>query len=99
MNVPIKKTNGKKIDTVIWPDSVDEEGFMRFGQDKIAKNPDLLNVQIKPDVMVFATGYTQEFPFLDKDYPVVAQTNVRGVYKDGDVTLGFIGLVRPAIGE
>ncbi|RSL92931.1 hypothetical protein CDV31_014936 [Fusarium ambrosium] len=97
MNVPIRDNDGKKIEVVTWPKYVDKNGLMVFDEN-FPSDSVLPNDQLKPDVMVFATGYTREFPFLDNDYPCVAQTNARGIYKDGDVTLGFIGFVRPAIG-
>ncbi|KAL6357419.1 hypothetical protein LRP88_07584 [Fusarium phalaenopsidis] len=97
INVPIRENDGKKIDVVTWPKGINEDGLMVFDK-KLPTDSVLPDHQLKPDVMVFATGYTREFPFLSSDYPCVAQTNVRGIYKDGDVTLGFIGFVRPAIG-
>ncbi|KAM0417049.1 hypothetical protein ACHAPT_012955 [Fusarium lateritium] len=96
MNVPIRDNQGKKIEVVTWPKSIDENGLVVL--DKLQTDSVLPDHQLKPDVMVFATGYTRGFPFLSSDYPCVSQTNVRGVYKDGDVTLGYIGFVRPAIG-
>ncbi|KAJ3530835.1 hypothetical protein NM208_g9148 [Fusarium decemcellulare] len=97
MNVLIKDTDGKTIDVVTWPESIDKNGYVQFDK-KLPSDSSIPQDQLKPDVMVFATGYTREFAFLDKDYPCVSQTNVRGIYKEGDVTLGFIGFVRPAIG-
>lgn len=98
MNVPIRENDGKKIDVETWPKYINEDGLMVFDE-KVPAGSTLPDHQLKPDVMVFATGYTREFPFLSSDYPCVAQTNVRGIYKNGDVTFGFIGFVRPAIGE
>ncbi|KAH7153417.1 hypothetical protein EDB81DRAFT_687617 [Dactylonectria macrodidyma] len=94
MNVPIKETGDRKIDVRTWPETIDDDGYMRFST--IGNSTE--TETIKPDVIVFATGYKRAFPFLDIDYPEVAQANVRGVYKEGDVSLGFIGFVRPAIG-
>lgn len=54
--------------------------------------------RIKPDVVVLATGYNTKFPFLDDDYPGLADTDVRCVYKNGRVDVGFIGFIRPSIG-
>ncbi|CAJ0552809.1 Ff.00g008870.m01.CDS01 [Fusarium sp. VM40] len=97
MNVKIKDTGGKKIDVMTWPESIDVDGILQFKKE-ITDDTTIPKEQLKPDVLVFATGYTREFPFLDNDYPSVSQTNVRGIYKEGDVTLGYIGFVRPAIG-
>ncbi|KAF4344904.1 dimethylaniline monooxygenase 2 [Fusarium beomiforme] len=97
INVEIKDTKGKKIDVVTWPQSIDEDGYMQF-DDQLSTDSDLPKERLKPDVMVFATGYTRDFPFLDSEYPNVSQTNIREIYKEGDVTLGYIGFVRPSIG-
>lgn len=97
MNVKIKDTEGKKIDVVSWPTEIGPDGSMQF--DKMLPSDSVLSdKQLKPDVLVFATGYTREFSFLGNEYPNVSQANVRGIYKEGDVTIGYIGFIRPAIG-
>jgi dimethylaniline monooxygenase (N-oxide forming) len=98
MNVKIEDAGGKKIDVMTWPESIDSDGIIQFKKEA-TDDTTIPKEQLKPDVLVFATGYTREFPFLDNDYPNVSQTNVRGIYKEGDVTLGYIGFVRPAIGK
>lgn len=96
LNVPIKETNGRRIDVLRWPSGVDKDGFMSMAGDERDGSGALRRV--KPDVVVFATGYSTNFDFLDADYPRLDHANVRGVYKDGDVSVGFIGFVRPSIG-
>ncbi|CAG2005520.1 unnamed protein product [Fusarium graminearum] len=97
INVEIKDTQGKKIDVVSWPENIGRDGSMNFGK-TLPSDSIISTEQRKPDVVVFATGYTREFSFLNEEYPNVAQTNARGIYKEGDVTIGYIGFVRPAIG-
>jgi dimethylaniline monooxygenase (N-oxide forming) len=97
MNVKIKDTKSKKIDVVSWPESIDRDGSMHFGK-TLPSDSILSKEQLKPDVLVFATGFTRDFPFLDNEYPTVSQTNVRGIYKEGDVSVGYIGFIRPSIG-
>ncbi|KAJ7739657.1 FAD/NAD(P)-binding domain-containing protein [Mycena maculata] len=60
----------------------------------------MANKDVRPDLVIYATGYTQEFSFLDKDggYATPGEANVRNVVKDGDETVGFIGFVRPGVG-
>jgi dimethylaniline monooxygenase (N-oxide forming) len=60
---------------------------------------------VKPDVVIFATGYLPSFPYLNtpdnhgsKPYPVAFDANVRHIWKDDDPTIGFIGFVRPGFG-
>lgn len=53
---------------------------------------------VRPEVVVFATGYTQEMNWLGPDYPKPIDADVRGVIKRDDPTVGFIGFMRPGIG-
>jgi dimethylaniline monooxygenase (N-oxide forming) len=55
---------------------------------------------IRPDTVIFATGYTQDFTIFDPDgnYPTPACTDIRNIAKSGDETVGFIGFVRPGVG-
>ncbi|KDQ59577.1 hypothetical protein JAAARDRAFT_77653 [Jaapia argillacea MUCL 33604] len=55
---------------------------------------------VRPDTVIFATGYTQEFGFLDPEsgYGTPGEANIRNVAKSGDETVGFIGFVRPGVG-
>ena len=92
LNVPIKDTNGRKIDVRAWPNRVSPDGTLIFSEDGHPKD------DLRPDVMILATGYSTDFSILDGSYPRLVDTNMRGVYKDDDVTVGFIGFVRPSIG-
>lgn len=94
INVPVEDTDGRGIDIKTWPNRVDEDGYMQFHANTQRNAKDSL----RPDVIVLATGYRTEFSFLDDDYPKLSETDVRCVYKDGHVDVGFIGFVRPSIG-
>ena len=54
-----------------------------------------------PDTVIFATGYRQEFGFLDAagGYATPAEADVRNVVRAGDESVAFIGFVRPGVGE
>ncbi|RDA84815.1 hypothetical protein CP532_3159 [Ophiocordyceps camponoti-leonardi (nom. inval.)] len=93
INVPLVDTGGRRIDVMKWPSHVDADGFMHVTEDKSGERR-----RIRADVVVLATGYSADFPFLGPDYPRPGQADVRGVYKSDDVSLAFIGFVRPAIG-
>jgi dimethylaniline monooxygenase (N-oxide forming) len=68
------------------------------------------DADIKPDIVVFCTGYKQVFPFLHnassspeskgakKPYPTAAEANVRDIWRRDDPTVAFIGFVRPSLG-
>lgn len=92
LNIPIKQTNGRKIEVLSWPEEIDQEGFVTLKDEFDGTH------HIKPDVLVLATGYKTEFNFLDASYPQLSDANVRVIYNDKDVTTGFIGFVRPGIG-
>lgn len=93
INVPLADTHGRRIDVMRWPTHVDTDGFMHMTEDDCQTRR-----RVRPDVVIMATGYTPDFPFLGAHYPRPGQADVRGVYKSDDVTVAFIGFVRPAIG-
>ncbi|KAJ3474853.1 hypothetical protein NLI96_g12218 [Meripilus lineatus] len=55
---------------------------------------------VRPDTVIYATGYTQNFSFLDPEsgYATPAEADVRNITKSGDESVGFIGFVRPGVG-
>jgi dimethylaniline monooxygenase (N-oxide forming) len=60
---------------------------------------------VKPDVVIFATGYLPSFPYLNttdndghKSYPVAFDADVRQIWNSNDPTIGFIGFIRPGFG-
>lgn len=59
---------------------------------------------VKPDMIVYATGYRQEFGFFDEankngeDYPTCSDADVRCIWRHNDPTVGFIGFIRPGYG-
>ncbi|KAK1220425.1 hypothetical protein PQX77_016806 [Marasmius sp. AFHP31] len=53
---------------------------------------------VRPEVLIYATGYRQDFSFLAKDYPTADQANIRNIVREGDESVAFIGFVRPGVG-
>ncbi|KDR81496.1 hypothetical protein GALMADRAFT_239475 [Galerina marginata CBS 339.88] len=60
----------------------------------------VMKMDIRPDTIIYATGYTQEFKYLDNDsfYPSLRDANLRNITRTGDESLAFIGYVRPGVG-
>ena len=56
---------------------------------------------VRPDLVIYATGYRQEFGFFDEesDYATPEEADVRNVVKEGDESVAFIGFVRPGVGK
>ncbi len=96
INIPIPDTAGRQIATAPWPASIDETGLVHFEPSTNTAAP---AEEIRPDIVIFASGYTKWFPFLDKGYPSVDTADVRGIYSSDDVSVGFIGFIRPGIGK
>ncbi|EEB96690.1 hypothetical protein MPER_04132 [Moniliophthora perniciosa FA553] len=67
----------------------------------LSKRKDAIRMKdrdVLPEVVIYATGYRQEFSFLDPDYPTPDQADVRNIVKEGDESVAFIGFVRPGVG-
>lgn len=53
-----------------------------------------------PDLVVLCTGYTQKWDWLGEGYPRGPDDcDVRGVCASKDLSVGFIGFLRPGVGE
>jgi dimethylaniline monooxygenase (N-oxide forming) len=104
IQAPIKDTGGKQIDLAPWPDSVDADGVVRFCNNQRKEYERIKDDKVKPDIVVYCTGYRQEFSFFNKavqpgrSYPCAVDADVRSVWKRDDPTVGFIGFLRPSLG-
>ncbi|GJD04757.1 dimethylaniline monooxygenase [Colletotrichum higginsianum] len=94
----LKETGGKKILTAPWPTLFSSDGTVTFPDSKRKEHAEALSRGTRPDLVVLATGYVRRFCFLGEDYPKPDELDVRGIWRRGDVTAGFIGFVRPGIG-
>lgn len=70
----------------------------------MSKRKDAIRIarkDVRPDTVIYATGYKQDFSFLDSEsgYATPAEADVRNITKTGDETVGFIGFVRPGVGK
>ena len=95
---------GRYIDVAPWPSHFDENGVVHFKKSERPEYDDLKDDIIKPDVLIYATGYTQTFSFFQhpanktQPYPVAKEANVRNIWRRDEPTVGFIGYIRPSIG-
>lgn len=99
MNIDLKETGGRKILTAPWPSSFSKDGSVVFPHSESPDHAEALAKVTRPDLVILATGYVRRFCFLNEEYPKPDELNVRGIWRRGDVTAGFIGFVRPGIGK
>ncbi|KAI0377379.1 FAD/NAD(P)-binding domain-containing protein [Hypomontagnella monticulosa] len=104
LQAPVEEVpTDRTIELAPWPTHIDASGTIHF---KNNGRPEYERMQslgpTKPDVLVFATGYRQEFPFFQNQaqdrYPTPGTTDVRSVWSRADPSVGFIGFVRPGYG-
>ncbi|OHF00885.1 dimethylaniline monooxygenase [Colletotrichum orchidophilum] len=91
-------TKGRYIDVAPWPEYVDEDGVLHFRETGRPESEKMKQMVVKPDIILFATGYTRRFPFLDESYGTPDTADVRAIYHSNDVSVGFLGFVRPNLG-
>jgi dimethylaniline monooxygenase (N-oxide forming) len=60
---------GRVTDLAPWPDFVDEDGVVHVLEKGRPEAVTMKGIVYKPDILIFATGYVQKFPFLDKSDP------------------------------
>ncbi|KAK7689087.1 hypothetical protein QCA50_007778 [Cerrena zonata] len=79
--------------------------FLESGQAvfPITKRKDSIRISkrdVRPDTVIYATGYTQDFSFFqpDDNYGTPGEADIRNVTKTGDESVSFIGFLRPGVG-
>ncbi|KAL7910986.1 FAD/NAD(P)-binding domain-containing protein [Trichoderma velutinum] len=87
------------------PSHISEDGVAHFPLNGRPESERINETVVKPDVVIFATGYLPAFSYLNtpendgrKPYPVAFDADVRQVWNSDDPTVGFIGFVRPGFG-
>lgn len=88
------------VDFAPFPESFDKDGRVIFPESTRKDAVRMRNRDIRPDTVIFATGYTQDFSLFDPDgkYPTASDADIRDVVRSGDETVAFIGFLRPGIG-
>ncbi len=103
IQVPIADTHGRQIDLAPWPEKFDHNGVVTFRNNGRPEYARLCDEKIKPDIVIFATGYRQTFPFLTQEttstpYPTPETTDTRSIWHSSDPSVAFIGFIRPSFG-
>ncbi|PON30374.1 hypothetical protein TGAM01_v200814 [Trichoderma gamsii] len=93
------------IEVAPTPSHISKDGTAHFPLNGRPESVRINETVVKPDVVVFATGYLSSFPFLnefehanDKPYPTAWHADVRQIWNSNEPTVGFIGFIRPGFG-
>lgn len=96
----------RTLEVAPFPSHISPDGVAHFPIKENREDSRRINTMtIKPDVIVYATGYIPSFPYFKKGqapgqrpYPTAHDADVRQIWKRDDPTVGFIGFVRPGLG-
>jgi dimethylaniline monooxygenase (N-oxide forming) len=91
-------TKGKVIHIRPWPTHISSDGVVHFLENDSPESKMSHTTVCQPNLIIFATGYTQDFAFLDALLPRPEQLNVRDVIQSAEPHIAFIGHVRPNVG-
>jgi dimethylaniline monooxygenase (N-oxide forming) len=88
------------VDLAPFPSHILPSGRVVFPMSKRKDAIRMSTRDVRPDTVIYATGYRQDFSFLNKEsnYGTPAEADIRNVARTGDETVGFIGFVRPGVG-
>lgn len=99
MDPPEDAQSSRTVDTCTFPSHIDETGKVHFKPDPARKDWKRLSTRsLYPSLIVYATGYKQDFEWLHNSYPRAGQANVRNIVKSDRPDIAFIGFVRPGVG-
>ncbi|TKA64504.1 hypothetical protein B0A49_11638, partial [Cryomyces minteri] len=96
---PEDANSDKWVDTSTFPFCVDSTGTVIFESRPERKDwQRMKNKSLRPNCVIFCTGYRQAFKWLHPSYPTADQTNVRNIIHSSYPDIAFIGFVRPGVG-
>ena len=97
----IPPTTDFTVDLAPFPLYFLENGQAVFPEIKRKDAVRIAKRDIRPDTVIYATGYKQEFNFFDPndDYGTPSNADVRDIVKTGDESVAFIGFLRPGLGK
>ena len=99
LDPPEDADSDRWVDTCSFPSSINPDGTVVFEPRPDRKDWRRLKGRpVKPDCVVYCTGYKQDFNWLSPSYPTADQTNIRNIVKHDQPSIAYIGFVRPGVG-
>ncbi|WWC63622.1 uncharacterized protein I303_106227 [Kwoniella dejecticola CBS 10117] len=98
---PPPPANQPSIDIVPFPKEFDQDGQAIFNPPPNHREKETAwkTKTCKPDLVVLCTGYKQNWEWLGEGYPRgPEECDIRGVCSAKDLSVGFVGFVRPGVG-
>lgn len=87
------------IDTCTFPIGVDGAGKVEFEPKPDRKDwQRLKSKEVRPDCVVYCSGYRQVFGWLSDEYLTADKANIRNIVNASQPDVAFIGFVRPGVG-
>lgn len=98
---PEDANSDKVIELAPWICHVEEDGEVKFSrgtpqQSKIRAR--IKTIVVKPDIVVYCTGYKQDLMFLDENYARPQDLSIRNITTPEDTSVVYLGFVRPGVG-
>jgi len=83
-----------------FPDNINSDGSVVFGNSRDGRpEARMKNKVVKPDLLIYATGYRQEFDWLGEGYPRGPEkVDTLEMLDSSDPSMAWIGHVRPGVG-
>jgi dimethylaniline monooxygenase (N-oxide forming) len=89
------------VDLAPFPSHILPSGRVVFPLSKRKDSIRMADRDFRPDTIIYASGYTQKFDFFEDStsYATPGEAELRNVASERDRTVGFIGFVRPGVGQ
>ncbi|KAK4998303.1 hypothetical protein LTR66_002449 [Elasticomyces elasticus] len=95
---PEDADSDKWVDTCTFPSSIDGSGTVLFEPRPDRKDwQRMKSKSVRPNCVIYCTGYKQAFSWLDPYYSTAAETNIRNIIHSSHPDIAFIGFVRPGV--
>lgn len=88
------------VDAAPFPERVNSDGSVVFGNSRDGRKEEMMKKRtVKPDLLIYATGYKQSFDWLGEGYPRGPDhVDTLEMVDSKDTSLCWVGHVRPGVG-